>query len=119
MMMLNVSHIFASENQVKNSWTALNYETSPNQSLVHNKQKNGTHQSLNMKEEHSYDPMIRLVNPVKIDKGINRGGEGAVQPPSSLTDELCRRLRDVSLSFTRLDICKRPFLVLLGNELKA
>jgi hypothetical protein len=72
-----------------------------------------------MKEEHPYDPMIRLVNPVKIDEGINRGGEGAVQPPSSLSDKLCRRLRDVSLSFTRLDICEGPFLVLLCDELKA
>ena len=85
----------------------------------HNKQKYGTHQGLNVKEEHPYKPMIRLINLVKVDEGINRGSEGAVQPPSSLSDELGRRLRDVGFRFTRFDIRERPFLVLFCNELEA
>jgi hypothetical protein len=63
--------------------------------------------------------MIRLINPVEVDERVNRGSEGAVQPSSSLSNELCRGLRDVGLSFTRLDISECPFLVLLSDELEA
>jgi len=63
--------------------------------------------------------MIRLVNLVKIDKGVNRRSKGAIQPPSSLSDKLRCGLRDVRLGFTGLDICECPFLMLLCDELEA
>ena len=72
-----------------------------------------------MKEEHPYKTMVRLIDPVKVDEGVDRSSEGAVQPPSSLSDKFCCRLRDIGLCFTRLDICEGPFLVLLSDELEA
>lgn len=71
-----------------------------------------------MKEKHPYKTMVGLIDPVKVDEGVNHSREGVIQPPSSLTSEFCCRLWNIGLHFTRLDICEGPFLVLLSDELE-
>lgn len=72
-----------------------------------------------MQEEQSDKAVVRLIDPVEVDQGVDRRSKGAVKPSSTLPNELSSIFRDIGFSLARLDVCKSPFLVFLCDELKA
>lgn len=72
-----------------------------------------------MKEEHSHNVMAAFVHSPKMHQGIDTSRKGAVQPSSSLPDELWSTFRDVRLSFGCFHVSQMPFGSSLGHELKA
>lgn len=66
--MLNVSHKLAKANQVKTK-DAMLY-CSPSLAIEADVRLKGTHESLDVEEEHADDAMARLIKPVEVDEGV-------------------------------------------------
>ena len=77
---------------------------------------NTTYQCLDVEEEHADGVVARPVEREEVDQSVNRRGERAVQPTTTLTDELSSLLRHIRLSLRRLDIGQGPLVALLRDE---
>ena len=53
-----------------------------------------------------------------VETTYHRRSERAVQPPTTLTNQLSGRLGDICLGFTRLDVCQCPLVIRLRDQLE-
>jgi hypothetical protein len=56
------------------------------------------------------------MNREQVKSTYDGGGDGSVQPPSPLTDQLGSLFRYIRLCFTRFDVSQRPPLSCFGSE---
>ena len=75
-------------------------------------------EKLNVKDEHADDVVTAPIHASKVHEGVDAGGERAVEPSTSLGDELGRPLGHVRLALGCLHVSEMPLGAGFGDELE-
>jgi hypothetical protein len=73
---------------------------------------------LDVEEEHADEVVSGLVHAAEMEERVNTGGEGTVQPTTTLTDELGSTFRHIGFTLGGLDVGKMPLGTCLGDQLE-
>jgi hypothetical protein len=73
---------------------------------------------LDVEEEHAHEVVSTLVHAAEMEKRVNTGSEGTVEPTTTLTDEFGGTFRHIGFTLGGLDVGQMPLGTGLGDQLE-